>query len=290
MAVKTDNTVVVQSSTDAEFRLWASFIHSVFVLTSCWVDTAAAGSIDFTTVLKPAALNTSQGFKVYRMNDTLQATAPVFVKIEYGSAAAAVNPAIWFTVGTTHDGSGNLGNILFVRTQIFAGGASSSASKCIGSADTNRVTFAMFLNIVNTYPFWFSIERTKDATGADTGTGLLLAFGKAFAIHTSAYLPFVTSIPPATIGLHCILTNESPSAWDGDVGVSAMIPMGTAPKQPGLNIILCRALDFADYAGPIVTIYGASHAYQHCGPNISSLKAGAGALADTNIRLCLRYE
>lgn len=290
MAVKTDNTLVVQSTTDAEFRLWASFIDSIFLLASCWVDTAAAGSINLTTVLKPAAINTSQGFKVYRMNDTLQATAPVFVKIEFGSGAAAVNPAIWFTVGTTHDGSGNLGNVLFVRTQIFAGGSSATASKCIGSADTNRVTFGMFLNILTTYPFWFSLERTKDATGADTGTGLLLSFGRATTVHASAYLPFVTSIPPVTVGLHCILTDASPSAWDGDVGVSAMIPMGTAPKQPGMNVILVRAGDFVDYAGPVVTIYAASHAYQHCGPNVNTLKAGQAALFDANIRLCLRYE
>lgn len=290
MAVKTDNTVVVQSTTDAEFRLWCAFIDSIFLLTSCWVDTAAAGSINLTTVLKPAAINTSQGFKVYRMNDALQATAPVFVKIEYGSGAAAVNPAFWYTIGTTHDGSGNLGNILAARTQLFAGGSSSSATKCIGSADTNRITFAVFLNIVNTYPMWFSLERTKDATGADTATGLLFASGRAISLHQSQYLPFLTSIPPATIGCHCILSDANPSAWDGDVGVSAMIPMGTAPKQPGFNIIFVRALDFADFAGPVVTIYGASHAYQHCGPNISQCKAGAGAIIDANIRLCLRYE
>jgi hypothetical protein len=289
MAAKTDNTVVSQSTTDAEFRLWASFIDSIFLLTSCWVDTAAAGSINLATVLKPAVINTSQGFKVYRMNDALQSTAPVFVKIEFGSGGATTTPSFWFTVGTTHDGSGNLGNILFVRTQL-TGATSATASKCIGSADTARVSLGVFLNINNTTCLWLSLERTKDAAGADTGTGLLLAFGRGATTHASAYLPFVTSIPPSTIGLHCLLTNESPSAWDGDVGVSAMIPMGTAPKQPGMNIILVRALDFADYAGPVVTIYGSSHSYQHLGPNVTTLKAGAGALIDASIRLCLRYE
>lgn len=290
MAVKNDITLAIQSTTDAEFRLWASFIDSIFLLASCWVDAAASGTINLTTVVKPALANTSQGYKVYRMNDTLQSTAPVFVKIEYGSGAAAATPAFWFTVGTTHDGAGNLGNILFARTQSLCGGSNAGPSRCIGSASTNRVTFALFLNVSNTYPLWFSLERTKDAAGADTSTGFLLSYGRANTAHASAYLPAATSIPPATIGLHCILSNESPSAWDGDVGVSAMIPMGIAPKQPGMNVILCRSLDFADYAGPVVTIYGASHAYQHCGPNIASLKAGAAALIDANIRLCLRYE
>jgi hypothetical protein len=127
---------------------------------------------------------------------------------------------------------------------------------------------------------WFTVGTTHDGAGNASATSCSLA----------AYLPFVTSIPPATIGLQCILTDANPSAWDGDVGVSAMIPMGTAPKQPGMNIILVRALDFADFAGPVVTIYGASHAYQHCGPNVNQLRAGSGALADANIRLCLRYE
>lgn len=287
MAVKTDNTVANENTTDAEFRLWSLFIDSIFLLASCWVDTAATGTINFTTVTHPLVANTSMGFKVYRMNDTLQSTQPVFVKIEYGSAAAAATPAIWFTIGTTHDGAGNLGSILFVRTQLSLGGSGATATKCVGSADTNRIAFGLFLT---TFPLWFSLERTKDSTGADTGVGLLLSYGLATTTHASAYLPFLTSIPPKTVGLHCILTNESPSAWDGDVGVSAMIPMGTAPKQPGMNIILVRASDFADYAGPVVTIYGASHTYQHCGLNCTTLKAGAGALIDANIRLCLRYE
>jgi hypothetical protein len=82
-----------------------------------WVDTAATGSIDLTTVAAPVAVNTSSGYKVYRMADTLQATAPIFVKFEFGSGAAATTPSMWVTVGTTHDGLGNLGNILLARVQ-----------------------------------------------------------------------------------------------------------------------------------------------------------------------------
>lgn len=290
MAAKTDNTVPPNNTTAAEFRLWATFLDTLFTTTAGWVDTAASGQINLTTVAAPSVANTSSGYKVYRMADTLQATKPIFVKLEFGSGAAAATPAIWITVGATHDGSGNLGSLFFNRTQMLAASSSAGVSKSLGSGDTNRICFAMWINISTSLGLWFSLERTKDATGADTGTGIMLCWGRGNLSHNSNYVPFLTPVPPATVGLHCLLSNENPSSWDGDVGVGAMVPMGTAPKQPGMNIILVRALDFADYSGPVVTIYGSSHVYAQCGPNITTLKAGAGSAIDANIRLCLRYE
>jgi hypothetical protein len=292
MATRIDaGTFLFSNASAAEFRAWASFIHNLFVTTGGWTDTAATGSIDLTTVAAPVAANTSSGYKVYRMTDTLQATAPIFVKFEFGSGAVAATPSVWFTVGTTHDGAGNLGNILLARVQN-ASAAAGTGGNHIGSADTNRCCFCFATTGGSTnVQGWFSIERTKDASGADTAAGAIVAYGSHNLRCVSAYLPFAGLVPPTEVGIHALLSYRSPSAFDGDVGVAAMIPMGTSPKQPGMNIILVRANDFIDNASPVITIYGANHVYAHCGPNVTTLRAKFGAaLDDTSSRLCLRYE
>jgi hypothetical protein len=291
MAVRNDSTLLFSNATAAEFRGWASFIHNLFVTTGGWVDTAATGSIDLTTVAAPVAINTSSGYKVYRMADALQATVPIFVKFEFGSGAAATTPAMWVTVGTTHDGLGNIGNVLLARVQN-AVAAAGTGGLHIGSADTNRLCFCFCTTGGSTnVQMWFSIERSKDAAGADSSAGAIVAYGTHSLRCISAYLPFVGLVPPTEVGMHVLLSYRSPSAFDGDVGVAAMIPMGTSPKQPGYNIILVRANDFIDNASPVITIYGANHVYAHCGPNVNKLRAtSAVILDDTGSRLCLRYE
>lgn len=279
-----------QHTTDAEFRTWTKFIHDTFALG--WTDTHAAGEIDFTTVLKPAAANTVQGFKVYAMADALQATAPVFVKIEFGSRTTVTSaPGIWLTVGTTHDGAGTLGNIMVPRVAFLGSGTATAQTNNYGSADTNRVTLAMFLTTAAAY-FWISIERTKNNSGVDTNVGVMVAYAwNNTLVIRSHYCPFSGTVPNLQTGLHIVLAQTTPSVLNGNVGVSPVIFMGYDAKQPGTNLAVCLTGDFADYASLPIVMYGVSHTYQHCGPNPSSLRAGAvGASGDTNTRLLIRYE
>jgi hypothetical protein len=295
MAVRNDSSFQFTNADLTNFHAWCSFIDALFKTNGLWVDTAATGSIDLTSVAIPTVINTSSGYKVYRMADTLQATAPVFIKVEFGSGAGVTFPSLWFTVGTTHDGLGNIGNVLLTRVQNQVAAAGSTPNGLnFGSADTNRCCFVMQATSpggsTNT-SLWFSIERTKDSSGADTNAGFIVGYGAYTIRHVSAYLPNVGLVPPTTVGLHCLLSYLSPSAFNGDVGVAAMIPMATAPQQPGMNVILVRASDFIAGASPVISVYGVNHLYAHCGILINTMRAvSTGGLDDANVRLCLRYE
>src|SRR5262245_52043536 len=101
-------TLILANDTDAHFRAWPQWIHDKLSAAG-WVQTSDTGQIDLTTVVKPAAVSTSQGYEIWRMADSLQATFPVFMKLEYGSgASSANNPQIWITLGTGSNGSGTL--------------------------------------------------------------------------------------------------------------------------------------------------------------------------------------
>jgi hypothetical protein len=104
------------NATDAEFRDWGSKLSDALAAVGM-VKTADTGQIDWATVVKPAAISTYQGYEVWRFNDTLQATAPLFLKIEYGSGVSvATRPGLRLQVGKGTNGAGTL-------TGAFGGGA-----------------------------------------------------------------------------------------------------------------------------------------------------------------------
>src|SRR4051812_31701754 len=80
-----------------------------------WVRTADTGQIDPTTVVKPA-LTTVAGYDIFRLDDALQATAPFFLKIEYGIGSNTNNFAWWITIGTASNGAGTLTGNVSART------------------------------------------------------------------------------------------------------------------------------------------------------------------------------
>lgn len=288
MATKTDNTIIAANDTDAHWRAWVQFVHDVFALG--WVQTSDTGQITISTSTKPGAGSTVVGYEVWKMNDSLQATKPVFLKIEYGSGGAANTPAWWLTIGTGSDGAGGITGILFARTSLpCAGSNTGTANKCFGSASTNRMDVSMFLD-VSTLPHWFAIERTKvpdTTTGADNGDGLMMAWSTSASSHKSQVLPFGATAPTAESGIQCILSTNNPTAYTGDQGIGLMIPMLGVAVQPGLNVAVTMSSDFAEYAQPSFTLYGSTHVYQHMGNRLTTLRVGSG---DASTRLLLRYE
>jgi hypothetical protein len=285
MATLNLNTLDGSMATDAEFRAIADFISDVFGLG--WVQTSDTGQINLTTVARPGATNTSAGYQVWRMDDTLQATKPVYLKIEYGTGGSTAVASIWVTIGTGSDGAGNITGTFQNRQQITAVTANVATGDSFGSAANNRITFAVLATLATA--FWFSCERTKDNTGADTGDGLILGWGSASSNHKSRCVYFAGSNPTEETGLQFILSTLSPSTFGTDTGIGIMIPMRGIAMQPGLNVALIVAADYATGATISFSVYGASHTYQVMS-SISTLRGSIGALSDASIRLALRYE
>jgi hypothetical protein len=55
--------------------------------------------------MKPGT-NTDGGFSVWRFDDTLQATVPIFVKFYFGTSDATSRPRIRFEIGAATEGAG----------------------------------------------------------------------------------------------------------------------------------------------------------------------------------------
>lgn len=141
------------------------------------VKTADTGQINMAGPPAMGAAHTSYGYEIYRFADALQATSPVFMKIEYGSGGQnGARPGLWITFGTGSDGAGNLTGRVSTRIPLSAYEASNTAgsNKCYVSGDTGRLCFSLFNNTDTRYGLLFSVERTCDAAGNLTGDGLMI--------------------------------------------------------------------------------------------------------------------
>ena len=161
-------------ASDAIFRTWGGAI-SAALSSIGWIQGGDTGQINWTTVTKPTLINTAAGFEIWRMNHTLQATKPVFLKIEYGCSGALSIPAIWITVGTGTNGAGTLTGQVGARQIIGPGSGTTGVTASYFSGNTSRLTAYLWDSV--SYYTLIMIERTHDGAGADTNLGVTVGLG-----------------------------------------------------------------------------------------------------------------
>lgn len=106
---------VMDQNTDVTFRVWGLEMNTKLAAAGL-VQTADTGQINWVTATR-AAINTDAGYEIWQFNDAMQATAPIFLKIHYGSGSATNVPRLRIIVGTTTNGAGTLGGaVTTVRT------------------------------------------------------------------------------------------------------------------------------------------------------------------------------
>lgn len=110
----------ISHADDAGFRAWGLELSTE--LDAYLPKTTDTGQINWSAVTRPA-VNAAAGYEIRRFNDSLQATAPIFIKIEYGTAPALTHPAIWVTVGTGSNSSGTLTGTVTQRALCAMSGA-----------------------------------------------------------------------------------------------------------------------------------------------------------------------
>ena len=197
--------------TDADFRNWGQGISNALAAVGL-VKTADTGQINWTTVVKPAGTGVISGYEMWRFNDALQATAPVFIKIEYGSGGSAAGAhGLWITVATATDGAGNLtGAQLGTRKQT--GNQSTHAGATIYvSGATDRIGLAVVMS-TPTYGYGFHVERSKDASGNNTSAGICTYISSAFSSYSSQeqFIPSVGIVPTAEIQPYAFAARLTP--------------------------------------------------------------------------------
>lgn len=171
---------------DATFRAWGSQISS-YLATVGFVQTADTGQINWTTATRPAT-NTYAGYEIWRFDDSLQGTAPIFFKLEYGTAASAAVPLMRMTVGTETDGAGTLSGVTASARAIGPSASIVAGSFNCYACHTEGVGFLIFRadEGAGWARFFFAIARTWDSAGAITNHGAVVMWHGTGTTSTTA--------------------------------------------------------------------------------------------------------
>jgi hypothetical protein len=112
------HTAGFNAPNDATFRAWGSLFRAA-IEAAGWVQTADTGQVNWVTVTAPAA-NTNGVYEVYRLDDALQATDPVFLKVVYSRASNTNAGILRFQAGTASDGAGTITSAANTNTSVTA--------------------------------------------------------------------------------------------------------------------------------------------------------------------------
>lgn len=273
MSCSTLTTTNFTNSSDANFRAWGLAIHNA-IIAGGWVDNGDSGQINFASVLAPAAINTSQGYKVYRSNDAGGGLDQFYIKLEFGSGAVSLTrPALWITAGFQgSDGAGNLLstiNPISTRTQIAVGANPAGASVNINmAAGSGYISICSTSTLANEH-LVVSVERTRNASLASMNQ--INLFGSAGGVfdNTGGYgqtINKTTAFPAVSTvaqNQNAIIPANADTPIGGVVALGLVFGFAPSATSPSMNIFGVEDTALGVYQDVItIPILGVNHDYK----------------------------
>lgn len=271
MAFRT-SSIAPSNSSDAIFRLWINEIHNSLIAFG-WVQTSDTGQINFSTVTAPSGAGVYQGYAVYRMADSLQATCAVFMRLDFGEASAVDQPSLKIKVGIgSTDGAGTLtGNL---STQVTCNGnttSSASTFNCRTAGTTSSFRMQMWGTSFAGLGWTVAIERDLDTSGAETslGVNILISYNNAptTSVFTSQFLELAGGTGPVETKWYGMVSTQSSQSGGGNVGIGPVRCTLGPFRNPMKTVLVFAVTDFVMESTNPVTIYGSSHTYLMLRPN-----------------------
>lgn len=175
------------SGTGTAIRAWVQKVHDALIAIGL-VQTADSGQAVISTLLNPASNVTAAGYEIWRFDDDLQSTNPIYFKLEYGRGNTASVPGLWVTVGKGSDGAGNITGTLIPRNSLVGANTATGAMSRSGTG----TGYAMYDNCcLALVPFaegftgngnpTLILERSRNDQGQPTGAGMTLVTGASNA-------------------------------------------------------------------------------------------------------------
>lgn len=251
--------------------------------------TSDTGQVNWATISTESG--TVRDYEIFPMGGSLQATAPIYLRIDYlGGSVGAVS----LTVGTTTDGAGNLGGLTAAKVALntyamFTGDRYAWAA-CDGSYFTFMYQCTPLATGLDGTAF-FVVERTRDGTGAPTGEGFHVWRWQRNGSNATTYqggwfrsfaAPFQTANPDYNFGVNVPDLANTNSAYQGNASKAFPVYTYSLPYARGASKALMFGFqnDFPrqrqitmDYYGEMQTWIPVNDAYAHQVPSMSSVSA-----------------
>ena len=271
--------------TDANFRLWGKGVSDAMDAVG-FTKTADTGQVDWALVAKPVGVNNYPGYEIRAFTDTIQASTPIIVKIEYGSGQ--YQGGVRVTVGRETDGAGNLigETTSSMRCESpYSGTADSGSHPCIICGGDGHIEVFLFID-AGSYNFAFWVSRVKDDEGADTDLGIDLgvqyqnsSFQVFFPKKGLQYPLAGTSAPT------CLAPGVGPFSYAGNLGIFPVCTGLGYVANPNLSALVWDGVSI-NSVGSVITInvFGDPHDFM-----ITTLATGT-INGMSGCKLAVRYE
>lgn len=277
-----------QSVADAtSYRTWVQAVHNA-IASFGWTQTGDTGQLTISTLAARG-----NGYEIWALGDTLQATHPFYMKLEYHPTA--FGPGFFVTFGTATDGAGNITTQTSQRLGFGCRTDTTVQQNCYFSGDTNRLQMALWDGPTSNESVVISIERSKNSSGVDTGDALLvfLAASNNNGTGSGLYGAWSGVVPSSGTVVNAQNVWSAPfnqaqltMAYGSAIGVGIPIPFNTLPYQYGMGVLIYQSSDFGYATFPIVPIYGANHNYIALNQNTYYSATNPSC----NTHILMRYE
>lgn len=268
-----------QVSTDAAFRAWIANVRAALAAIGL-VQHTDTGQIDPATVAYPGSNSTAAGYEIWRFDDSLQATKPVFLKIEYGRGPFSGNIAMWLTVGSSTDGAGTINSALKSTRQVMYNSNAASASVFTSYISGNAARASFVAGGDN---ILFNVERSKDDNGADTGDAILVAAAGGSSQIEVSWVPYSGTLVERINAAWPVLTPMHGGSSGVEGANTALYPLLYTPvgpiKPPPRGLLFYMIADIAANTDIAVPLYGANHTYKTLNRAVSVAGGGSAGVA-----------
>lgn len=262
------------------------------------VQTADTGQATWVSETKPVGANTFSHYQIYRFDDALQATNPIFIKVEFGTGSTASNLGLRFSFSSSTDGAGSLNGTFISNTQTVSMARNrTDAIPCYFSSDTGRLQMALFVsNSYSAFAVVVSLSRTVDSNGDPTADGATLVVinegskTQQFVSNASGAGKNPSSTTQSNLMSYCpAFDHPGVGTWGNKVGFFPILQnRGYADYFDKGLLCYPRAIFPVSEHIITLTLYGASHTYLSVANTLSTLFCPNGS--STWMGLLIRYE
>lgn len=210
---------------------------------------------DYTGVANPATTNTLLDWEIWRFNDAVHATFPVYFRIYWrtGNGTATIN--LLLKIGTGWDGVSDVNGNTYTEQNLISttGAAGTTAYSCYVIGDTNRVIVGLWMGAdsqaAGTTPaICFGIERTHNSDGTDNDEGVyvLTQYGSSTPTHNNQVItrPALGANGQLETKLgNCLIGRNNFTMYGLNAAIGAIYPMRGRALYPSRNFVLCGKND-----------------------------------------------
>ena len=286
------------NATSTNFKTWGTALSAALTAVGL-TKTSDSGQVSWSGTITAPSANAFPYYEIWQLTDTLAATYPYLLKVEYGAGNTASWPALRITVGTGSNGSGTLtGNVSSAMAHSAGNTDTTRLHPVFVSGDGSRLQIALWADGQTPFGGAFSISRTVNSAGVTNGNGInFVAYTGYYSSGNQAEF-LQQYIPPSGMGVpypyavSTTLTTATPNSGYGslgsNLGVFPVFPWVGYADNPDMGAIAYFHNDIpASGVTLTISMYGTNHNYV----TVSNGQANPTLNGNTNgSNLMVRYE